>query len=175
MKVNALLKGRLLMAVSVGACLVLATFIAAATACLADEGSLSADTASSNPYRKLPDHLVLHGVRFDLTTGQLDDRSKALLDYAVELLKGNPEMIVAVVQNGEDDPNSACGLSLDQTQIVASYIERRGVPAARLRLCQATPAHERHSALIPAVVFHSDDRALFVETARSNLQNAGIN
>ena len=159
MKTNALLKGRLLMAVSAGACLVLVTFIAGATACLANEGSLLADTASSSPYRKLPDHLVLHGVRFDLATGQLDDRSKALLDYAVELLKGNPALIVTVVQNCQDDPNSACGLSRDQTQIVANYIERRGIPGARLRLCQAMPAHERHSAVIPAVVFHSDDLA----------------
>jgi hypothetical protein len=157
MKTHALLKGRLLMPVFAGACVVLSTFLAGATACGANQGSLSADTASSSPYRKLPDHLILHGVRFDLTTGQLDDRSKALLDYAVELLKENPELIVTVVQNREDDPNSACGLSRDQTQIVASYIEHRGVPAARLRLCQATPAHERRSAVTWALVFQSSE------------------
>jgi hypothetical protein len=140
MKAQAMLRRRALVAVGVGACLVFTTFAAWAVTGIAVEGSRPFTTPSSSSDHMLRGHLVLHGVRFDFTTGQLDEGSKALLDYAAEFLRGNPKVIVTVVQNREDDPNNACGLSHVQAQIIASYIEKRGVPAARLRLCQATPA-----------------------------------
>ena len=146
MKAQAMLRSRVLVAVGAGACLVFTTFAAWAVTGLTEEGSRLAATTSSSSTLTLPGHLVLHGVRFDTTTGQLDGGSKALLDYAAEFLRGNPKVIVTVVQNREDDPNSACGLSHAQAQIIASYIGKRGVPAARLRLCQATTADQNSGA-----------------------------
>jgi hypothetical protein len=127
------------MAVGAAASLVLATFVASALASLAEKGSLPPDKTFSSTNHKPPDHLVLHGLRFGLTTGQLDEGSKAVLDYAAELLKEDPEMIVTVVQNPDDGSSSTCGLSEAQGQIIAAYIRSHGVPAPRLRLCSATP------------------------------------
>jgi hypothetical protein len=103
-----LLRGKVLLPVAAGACLVFATFVASDVASLAEEGSSPLDMPHSISNHKLPGHMVLHGVRFDPTTGKLDEGSRALLDDAAELLKRNPEVVVTVVQNGEDDPNSAC-------------------------------------------------------------------
>jgi hypothetical protein len=74
MKAQAMLRSRVLVAVGAGACLVFTTFAAWAVTGLTEEGSRLAATTSSSSTLTLPGHLVLHGVRFDTTTGQLERR-----------------------------------------------------------------------------------------------------
>jgi outer membrane protein OmpA-like peptidoglycan-associated protein len=126
-------------ALGAGVCLVFAAVLAWAGASLEPSGSSPADATVSASH-KFPSHLLLHGVRFDNKPAQLDGGSKAELDYAAELLDANPDMIVFIGQHPAGDPNSGCGLSPTQIRAIASYLEERGIPAARLRLCQAAPS-----------------------------------
>lgn len=137
MKDQATFARKVLVALGAGIFLIFGAVITRAALPFAPSGSSPAQTTASAGH---PSHVVLHGVRFDSKTGQLDDGSKAVLDYAAELLKADPDAMVSVDQRYEEDPNGACGLTPAQTQAVASHIEERGIPAARLMLCQATPS-----------------------------------
>ena len=83
---------------------------------------------------KVPEHLVLHGIRFDGKSGQLGVGSKAELDDAAEIVKSNPRTRIFV---GSNDSSSACGLSTPEAKKIASYMKTRGVPADHISLCHA--------------------------------------
>jgi outer membrane protein OmpA-like peptidoglycan-associated protein len=139
MKGHGLFRRKALMALGVGVCLIFAAIVTWVCASLTSRESSPAH-AAANVSHKLPSRLVLHSVRFDSKTGQLDEGSKAVLDDAAELFKAKPDVfvIVIVAEHSNEDPNGAYGLSATQVQTVASYIERRGIPIGRLMLCQTT-------------------------------------
>jgi outer membrane protein OmpA-like peptidoglycan-associated protein len=89
----------------------------------------TADTASFNG----PAHLVLHGIRFDRASDQLGAGSRAELDDAAEILKSDPNTLVFV---GSNDSSAACGISPAEAKTIANYMETRGVPPDRIRVCQ---------------------------------------
>lgn len=125
---------KLFIAVGAALCLIFGAVIT--WAAFPSSGSSPAQNFANT--HKTSSHLVLHGVGFD-NSGKLDDGSRAVLDEAAELLKEDPDATVSVDQRRAADPNASCGLTPAQTQAVARYIEGRGVPAARLVLCQAQP------------------------------------
>jgi hypothetical protein len=116
--------------------------VACSAASSISEGSTPIPVGAS---AQLPDHLVLHGMRFKDKNGALDQGSKELLDYAAELLKTNPDMMVSISEHREDHSSGACGLSPVQSQAIASYIEQRGIASNRLNLCQTDfPTQTEH-------------------------------
>jgi outer membrane protein OmpA-like peptidoglycan-associated protein len=94
---------------------------------------------SEAPHVATAERVVLHGVRFRARSDTIDKRSVPVLDYAVQIIKQNPESVIYVrvrsVQNTSqeyDGRNSK--LTNRRTRAVARYFERRGIYANRLIL-----------------------------------------
>jgi outer membrane protein OmpA-like peptidoglycan-associated protein len=85
------------------------------------------------------ERIVLHGVRFRARSDKIDKCSMPVLDYAVEIIKQNPESLIYVkVRSVQDTSQEYTGrnsnLTNRRTRAVVSYFEQRGVSANRLIL-----------------------------------------
>ena len=85
------------------------------------------------------ERVVLHGVRFRARSAKIDLCSVPVLDYAVQIIKQNPESLIYVkVRSVQDTSQEYTGrnsnLTNRRTRAVVSYFEQRGVSANRLIL-----------------------------------------
>src|SRR5216684_8443662 len=85
------------------------------------------------------ERVVLHGVRFRDRSDKIDKCSMPVLDYAVQIIKQNPESLIYVkVRSVQDTSQEYTGrnsnLANRRTRAVVSYFEQRGVSANRLIL-----------------------------------------
>jgi outer membrane protein OmpA-like peptidoglycan-associated protein len=85
------------------------------------------------------ERVVLHGVRFRARSDKIDQSSVPVLDYAVQIIKRNPESLIYVkVRSDRGTSQEYIGrnskLTNRRTQAVTSYFERRGISANRLIL-----------------------------------------
>src|SRR5260370_42524506 len=84
------------------------------------------------------ERVVLHGVRFRDRSDKIDKCSMPVLDYAVQIIKQNPESLIYVkirsVQDTSQDTDRNSNLANRRTRAVASYFEQIGISANRLIL-----------------------------------------
>ena len=84
------------------------------------------------------ERIVLHGVRFRARSDKIDKSSVPVLDYAVQIIKRNPESLIYVKVRSDQGTSQDTGrnskLTNRRTQAMASYFERRGISANRLIL-----------------------------------------
>jgi outer membrane protein OmpA-like peptidoglycan-associated protein len=97
----------------------------------------SSTVGSGAPYTA--ERVVLHGVRFRAQSDKIDKCSMPVLDYAVEIIKENPESFIYVkVRSVQDTSHEYNGrnseLTNRRTRAVANYFEQRGISANRLIL-----------------------------------------
>jgi hypothetical protein len=111
-----------------------ALFVEAASVVQAQTRVIAASPiiGSGTPHIATAERIVLHGVHFRA-------QSERVLDYAVKIIKQNPESLIYVkirsVQNtSQEYTNRNPSLSNRRTRAVASYFEQRGIPANRLIL-----------------------------------------
>ena len=94
---------------------------------------------SGAPYVATAERIVLHGVRFQAQSSRIDESSVPVLDYAVQIIKRNPESLIYVKvrsDQGTSQEYTARNYNLTnrRTRAVVSYFEQRGVSANRLIL-----------------------------------------
>ena len=93
---------------------------------------------SGAPYVATAERIVLHGVRFQAQSSRIDKSSVPVLDYAVQIIKRNPESLIYVKVRSDQGTSQDTGrnskLTNRRTQAMASYFERRGISANRLIL-----------------------------------------
>ena len=92
------------------------------------------------------ERVVLHGVRFRARSDKIDLCSVPVLDYAVQIIKQNPESTIYVkVRSVQDTSRGFNGrnskLTNRRTRAVASYFEQRGISANRLILLGSGAPH----------------------------------
>jgi hypothetical protein len=61
---------------------------------------------SGAPYVATAERIVVHGVRFQVQSDGIDKRSLPILDYAVQILKRNPESLIYVKVRSAQDTTS---------------------------------------------------------------------
>jgi outer membrane protein OmpA-like peptidoglycan-associated protein len=94
---------------------------------------------SGASYVSTAERIVLHGVCFQAQSDRIDKSSVPVLDYAVQIIKQNPEPLIYVKVRSDQDTSQEytrrnSKLTNRRTQAVASYFERRGISANRLIL-----------------------------------------
>ena len=94
---------------------------------------------SGAPCASTAERIVLHGVRFQAQSSRIDKSSVPVLDYAVQIIKRNPESLIYVKVwsdqgTSQEYAGSNSKLTNRRTQAVASYFERRGISGNRLIL-----------------------------------------
>jgi outer membrane protein OmpA-like peptidoglycan-associated protein len=94
---------------------------------------------SGAPYVATAERIVLHGVRFQAQSDRIDKFSLPILDYAVQILKRNPESLIYVKVRSAQDTSQEytyhnSTLTNRRTRAVVNYFERRGITASRLSL-----------------------------------------
>jgi len=94
---------------------------------------------SGAPHVATAERVVLHGVRFRARSDKIDKCSVPVLDYAVQIIKQNPESIIYVkVRSVQGTSQEYTGrnskLINRRTRTVARYFEQRGISANRLIL-----------------------------------------
>jgi outer membrane protein OmpA-like peptidoglycan-associated protein len=95
------------------------------------------------------ERIVLHGLRFQAQSNRIEKSSVPMLDYALQIIKQNPESLVYVnvrsvqplghndVDRGSELRSSGLRnseLTNRRAQAVVSYFERKGISAKRLVL-----------------------------------------
>ena len=94
---------------------------------------------SGAPHVASAERIVLHGVRFRARSDKIDKCSVPVLDYAVQIIKQNPESLIYVKVRSDQETSQEytrrnSKLTNRRTQAVASYFEQRGISANRLIL-----------------------------------------
>ena len=94
---------------------------------------------SGVPHVATAERIVLHGVRFQAQSSRIDKSSVPVLDYAVQIIKRNPESLIYVKVRSDQGTSQAntgrkSKLTNRRTQAMASYFERRGISPNRLIL-----------------------------------------
>src|SRR5262245_17521304 len=131
-------------ALGAGACLILACAATwAGSAKQVERARCAESPMSSNP--KLVSHLIIHGIHFDGSNGQMDPGSRAVLDYAIETMKSDRQVVAMVGQPLGDEGPDACGMSQAQAKAVTRYIKRNGIAVGRVTLCQPRSTDEQNS------------------------------
>ena len=87
----------------------------------------------------IPQRIVLHGLRFQDNSDKIDKLSVPVLDYAIQIIKGNPECLVyvrvrSIQRSNQSDIDRNSELTARRTEVVAGYFERKGISARRLVL-----------------------------------------
>ena len=113
-----------------------ASVVQAQTRVIAGSPPVRSGTA---PYVATAERIVLHGVSFQAQSSRIDKSSVPVLDYAVQIIKRNPESLIYVkVRSDQGTSQEYTGrnskLTNRRTQAVASYFERRGISGNRLIL-----------------------------------------
>jgi len=109
----------------------------------------SSIVGSEAPRVATAERVVLHGVRFRPRSGEIDKRSVPVLNYAVQIIKQNPESLIYVkVRPIQDTSQGYKGRSYKLTdrriRAVASYFEERGISANRLIVLSSGSAPYTH-------------------------------
>ena len=109
----------------------------------------SPTVGSGTPHVATAERIVLHGVRFRARSDKIDRCSVPVLDYAVQIIKQNPESLIYVkVRPIQDTSQGYKGRSYKltdrRTRAVASYFEERGISANRLILLSSGSAPYTH-------------------------------
>jgi hypothetical protein len=109
----------------------------------------SSIVGSEAPRVATAERVVLHGVRFRPRSEEIDKRSVPVLNYAVQIIKQNPESLIYVkVRPIQDTSQGYKGRSYKLTdrriRAVASYFEERGISANRLILLSSGGAPYTH-------------------------------
>jgi hypothetical protein len=92
------------------------------------------------PAAAIPERIVLHGVRFQARSANIDESSVPVLDYTIQAIKANPEYLVYVkvmpfIQHpSQSNIDSNSELIARRTEAVASYFAQKGISAKRLVL-----------------------------------------
>ena len=78
----------------------------------------------------IPERIILHGLRFQANGDKIDKSSVPVLDYTIQIIKGNPEYLVYVrvrsihhSNQSEIDRNSE--LTARRTEVVAAISSRK--------------------------------------------------
>jgi OOP family OmpA-OmpF porin len=93
-------------------------------------GSVAPDAVSAG-------RIVLHGLRFQAHSDKIDKFSVPMLDYAVQIIKENPESLIYVKVRSVQHRNSemrSSELTNRRAQAVTSYLVQKGISAKRLVL-----------------------------------------
>jgi hypothetical protein len=109
----------------------------------------SSISGSEAPRVATAERVVLHGVRFRPRSDEIDKRSVPILNYAVQIIKQNPESLIYLkVRPIQDTSQGYKGRSYKLTdrriRAVASYFEERGISANRLILLSSGSAPYTH-------------------------------
>ena len=109
----------------------------------------SSIVGSEAPRVATAERVVLHGVRFRPRSDEIDKRSVPVLNYAVQIIKQNPESLIYLkVRPIQDTSQGYKGRSYKLTdrriRAVASYFEERGISANRLILLSSGSAPYTH-------------------------------
>ncbi len=91
------------------------------------------------------ERIVLHGVRFRARSDKIDKCSVPVLDYAVQIIKQNPESLIYVrvrsIQDTRQEYTSRdFKLTSRRMRAVATYFEQRGIAANKLILLDSGSA-----------------------------------
>ena len=105
----------------------------------------SSIVGSEAPRVATAERVVLHGVRFRPRSDEIDKRSVPVLNYAVQIIKQNPESLIYIkVRSVQDTSQEYTGrnskLANRRTRAVVSYFEQRGISANRLVLLGSSNA-----------------------------------
>jgi outer membrane protein OmpA-like peptidoglycan-associated protein len=100
---------------------------------------------SEAPHVTTAERVVLHGVRFRARSDKIDKCSEPVLNYAVQVIRQNPESFIYVkVHSAQDTSPEYTGrrskLTNRRTRAVASYFQQRGISADRLILLGSSSA-----------------------------------
>jgi outer membrane protein OmpA-like peptidoglycan-associated protein len=92
----------------------------------------SPTVGSETPHVATAERIVVHGVRFRTRSDKIEKCSVPLLDYAVQIIKQNPESLIYIkVRSVQDTSQENTGrnskLANRRTRAVASYFEQRGI------------------------------------------------
>ena len=87
----------------------------------------------------IPERIIMHGLRFQANSDKIDKSSVPVLDYTIQIIKGNSEYLVYVRVRSIHDSNQSeidrnSELTARRTEVVASYFEQKGISAKRLVL-----------------------------------------
>jgi hypothetical protein len=87
----------------------------------------------------IPKRIILHGLRFQANSDKIDKSSVPVLDYTIQIIKGNPEYLVyvrvqSIHHSNQSDIDRNSELTARRTEVVASYFEQKGISAKRLVL-----------------------------------------
>ena len=109
----------------------------------------SSIVGSEAPRVATAERVVLHGIRFRPRSDEIDKRSVPVLNYAVQIIKQNPESLIYVKVRPIQDTSQgykgrSYGLTDRRTRAVASYFEERGISANRLILLSSGSATYTH-------------------------------
>ena len=109
----------------------------------------SSIVGSEAPRVATAERVVLHGVRFRPRSEEIDKRSVPVLNYAVQIIKQNPESLIYLkVRPIQDTSQGYKGRSYKLTdrriRAVASYFEERGISANRLIVLSSGSAPYTH-------------------------------
>ena len=63
----------------------------------------SPPVGSGAPYIATAERIVIHGVRFQAQSSRIDKSSVPVLDYAVQIIKRNPESLIYVKVRSDQD------------------------------------------------------------------------
>ncbi len=79
---------------------------------------------------------VIEGIRFELSSDAIDERSTAKLDEAVAVLQANPDMDLLIVGHSDDQGEREANLALSRAraEAVKRYLVERGVDPRRLTI-----------------------------------------
>jgi OmpA family len=87
----------------------------------------------------IPERIILHGLRFQAKSDKIDKSSAPVLDYTIQIIKGNPEYLVYVKvrstrHSNQSDIDRNSEPTARRTEVVASYFEQKGISGKRLVL-----------------------------------------
>ena len=104
----------------------------------------SPTVGSETPHVATAERIVVHGVRFRTRSDKVEKCSVPVLDYAVQIIKQNPESLIYIkVSSVQDTSQEYTGRNSKlnrRTRAVASYFEQRGISANRLVLLGSSNA-----------------------------------
>ena len=105
----------------------------------------SPTVGSGTPHVATAERIVLHGLHFRTRSYKIDKCSVPVLDFAIQIIKQNPESFIyvkvhSVQGKSRDYPDRNFNLTNRRTRAVASYFEQRGISANRLILLDSSNA-----------------------------------
>ena len=96
--------------------------------------SESTTIGAEGPSGAIPERIILHGLRFQANSDKIEKSSVPVLDYTIQIIKGNPEYLVyvrvqSIHHSNQSDIDRNSELTARRTEVVASYFEQKGISA----------------------------------------------